>query len=117
MFTNRLAAVSLAFASTLMAYPAPAIADTTERDARFLSTMQSLGFRISDPAQLISNAHMVCDEGLAHGVTWQEIQAQIIGWGTKPLDADQFIYNAIGVYCPQYAAMTTDQIHQDMLRH
>jgi hypothetical protein len=113
----KFAVAASAAVAALVVFAPPGGADTTEQDYRFLSTMKSLGFRIIDPAQFISNARMVCNEGLAHGVSWQKIQAQIIGWGTKPLDADFFIYNAIGVYCPQYSATTTDEIHQDMLRH
>jgi hypothetical protein len=104
-------------ASAFIVFAAPAGADTSEQDYRFLTTLESIGMRITNTALVTQHAHMVCNEGLAHGVSWQEIQAQLIDWGQKPRDADLFIYNAIDVYCPQYAAMTTDQITDDLRRH
>lgn len=112
----KFAAGALLAASAFILFAAPAVADTSEQDHRFLTTMKSIGWQITNPTALTGWAHMVCNEGLAHGVSWREMQATLMSMGHKRMDVDLFIFNAIDVYCPEYAAMTTGEIEEDLRR-
>ncbi|WP_396910372.1 DUF732 domain-containing protein [Mycolicibacterium sp.] len=83
---------------------APSGADTAE-DRQFLTTLKSIGWEIHDPTLLLSQAHMVCNEGLAHGVSIQEMRSQLTNWGYSSRDASTLIDSAIRVYCPKFAAI------------
>lgn len=98
--------------SLLAVSAAPAAADIDEQDRQFLSTMESIGWNIYDPQRLISEAHMVCNEGLGHGVSWPKIRAGLMGWGYSVFDASLLIANAVDIYCPEHAEIT-DQIVAD----
>jgi hypothetical protein len=90
---------------------APAEADTSEEDHQFLTTLESIGWEIYDPTVLISQAHMVCNEGLAHGVSWREIRGQLMNWGYSLWDASLLINNAILVYCPSHDDVIAELEH------
>jgi len=99
-----LAASCLAFAA-----PAPAVADLAEADSRFLTTLRSLGWTIYNPDGLTSQAHMVCNEGLEHGVSWHEMHSLLTKRdGYSSVDASTLIATAIRVYCPKYAEVIDD---------
>ncbi|MDA2895505.1 DUF732 domain-containing protein [Mycolicibacterium sp. BiH015] len=98
----KVAAAALAVASTLLVCAPPAWADL-EQDSQFIKSMQSAGLKITNPASLISHANMVCNEGLAHGVSVSEMHTTLISWGYSSRDASILIDKAISVYCPKYA--------------
>ncbi|KUI48415.1 hypothetical protein AU198_20810 [Mycobacterium sp. GA-1199] len=66
--------------------------------------MESIGWTITNPALLTQQAHMVCNEGLAHGVSVREMSTTLMKQGYSSRDASALINNAIRVYCPKYAA-------------
>ena len=57
-----------------MVFAAPAGADP--QDQQFFRTLDRLGFVMADPPLLISQGRMICNEGLAHGVSWGEMHGQ-----------------------------------------
>ncbi|KUI15280.1 hypothetical protein AU193_18715 [Mycobacterium sp. GA-1285] len=85
----------------------PAGADN--QDQQFFRTLDSLGFVVSDPPLVVSQGHMICDEGLAHGVSWGEIHSQLLQWGYSHESASVIAIAAIETYCPAYQSVA-DQI-------
>lgn len=81
---------------------APAGADS-EQDRQFISALRSAGWTINSASMLISQGHMVCNEGLAHGVSWQEMRSSLMGSGYSKLDSSTLISKAVSVYCPERA--------------
>ncbi|KUI16930.1 hypothetical protein AU193_22360 [Mycobacterium sp. GA-1285] len=92
----------------------PAWADMTQEDYKFLTTLESIGWTIHDPAVLISQGHMVCNEGLAHGVSWLEMRSTLMGYGYSRDDASLLIHNAVLAYCPTYSHVS-DEIYEDLM--
>ncbi len=78
-------------------------ADTTEKDRQFLSALQAIGWKITNPAKLTSQANLVCNEGLAHGVSVLEMRNALTELGYSSRDATALIDNAVRVYCPKYS--------------
>ncbi len=87
--------------SALM-FAAPAGAES-EQDRQFISALRSAGWTINSASTLISQGHMVCNEGLAHGVSWQEMRTTLMGYGYSKLDSSTLISRAVSVYCPERA--------------
>ncbi len=82
-------------------------ADLSAEDRQFLATLESIGWKITNPAGLTEQARMVCNEGLAHGVSLEEIRTQLKTWGYSAQEASALIDNSVRVYCPKYAAAVT----------
>jgi len=80
----------------------PASADITAQDKQFIAALKSAGWTITDSNTLIDHAHLICNEGLAHGATWQEMRATLMEWGFSRLDSSTLISKAVSVYCPAY---------------
>lgn len=78
---------------------APAQADN-KQDQSFLSALTSAGWSIKNASGLIAHGQMVCNEGLAHGVSWQEMRSTLISWGYSQVDASTLITKAVSSYCP-----------------
>jgi hypothetical protein len=93
-------AIGVVATSVALVLCAPAQADN-DQDRQFLSTLTSAGWSINNASGLISQGHMVCNEGLAHGVSWQEIRTTLMGYGYSSLDSSTLITQAVSVYCPQ----------------
>lgn len=94
---------------------APSGADA-EQDYELLTTLDAVGVEITDPALVLQQARMVCNEGLAHGVSWQEMRSQLMNWGYSLHDASLLIANAISTYCPEYTDITDEIIGDDQFR-
>jgi hypothetical protein len=103
----RFAAAAIAAASALVVCPAPAGADP--QDQQFFRALDRLGFVMTDPPLLISQGHMICNEGLAHGVSWGEMHGQMLNWGYTHDAASVLAIAAIETYCPEYQTLA-DQI-------
>lgn len=88
-----------AFAAAI-ALAMPAHADLSERDQQFLSALRSAGWTFSNVDGLLTEARMVCNEGLAHGVSVQEIRAHLLGKGYSSIDSSTLIRQAVSTYCP-----------------
>lgn len=95
---------------------APSGADTAEEDRQFLTALKSIGWEIYDPTVLISQGHMVCNEGLAHGVSWREMRGQLMNWGYSLYDASLLIANATFAYCPEYKEIADEITADDLFR-
>lgn len=81
----------------------PVKADTGTQDQQFLAELKAAGWSIPNPQLAIGQAHMVCAEGFAHGVTWQEMRSTLVSsYGLSRLDASTLISTAVSVYCPKY---------------
>lgn len=86
----------------------PVKADTGTQDQQFLAELKAAGWSIPNPQLAISQAHMVCVEGFAHGVTWQEMRSTLVSsYGFSRLDASTLISKAVSVYCPKYSGAIT----------
>lgn len=96
--TLRIGAV--AFTSALL-LAVPAGADTSEQDRQFLTGLKARGWTVTDANVLTTQGRMVCNEGLAHGVSSQEIRAQLISLGYSALDSSSLISSAVSAYCPE----------------
>lgn len=81
---------------------APAGADTGQ-DRQFLAALRAAGLTINSASAVISQGHMVCNEGLAHGVSWQEMRSTLMSSGYSKLDSSTLISKAVSVYCPDRA--------------
>jgi len=97
------AAAAFAAVSALLVCSAPAVADT--EDQQFFSRLNALGFVVTDPALLRSQGHMICNEGLRHGVSWGEMHGQLLQWGYSHSEASILGIAAINSYCPQYSSV------------
>lgn len=104
----------LALSAFMLAAPSGADA---EEDYEFLNALQSIGWEIYDPAVLISQGHMVCNEGLAHGVSWREMREQLMNEGYSLFDASMLIANATFAYCPEYREIADEITADDLFRH
>lgn len=98
----------------VLANAQPASADTTEEDYQFLTTLESIGWTIYEPTVLITQGHMVCNEGLAHGVSWREMRSTLMSYGYSRDDASLLIHNAVLAYCPTYSHVS-DEIYDDLM--
>lgn len=96
--------VHVAAALSTVVFAVPAQADTSEQDRQFLASLRSAGWTITSADVLIGKAHQICSEGFGHGVSRQEMHTTLVSWGHSSRDAFTLIDEAIGVYCPQYAA-------------
>lgn len=92
-------------AVALVVCAAPAGADS--QNQQFFRALDGLGFVITDPPLLISQGHMICNEGLAHGVSWGEMHGQLLQWGYSHNSASKLAIAAINTYCPQYSAVSS----------
>jgi hypothetical protein len=81
---------------------APAQADSAQ-DRQYLSELGSAGLTITNPSTAISHAHLVCNEGLGHGVSVQEMRTTMTSWGYSSNDASTVIATAVSVYCPEHS--------------
>lgn len=91
-----------------VALAVPVEADTNADDRQFLAELKAEGWTINSPRVAISQARMVCNEGLLHGVTWQEMRTTLIGYGFSKLDASTLISKAVKVYCPEYSEVVAE---------
>lgn len=48
------------------------------------------------------------NEGLAHGVSWQEMQATLMGYGYSKLDSSTLISKSVSVDCPDRDGVIAD---------
>lgn len=103
----------LALSALLLAAPSGADA---EEDYDFLTTLDAVGVEITDPALVLQQARMVCNEGLAHGVSWQEMRSQLMEWGYSLHDASLLIVNATFSYCPEYKRIADEITADDQFR-
>lgn len=103
----KFAAAAIAAAASLLVCAVPAGADP--RDQQFFRNLDNLGFVITDPPLLISQGQMICNEGLAHGVSWGEMHGQLLQWGYSHDSASILAIAAIETYCPEYQSLA-DQI-------
>lgn len=87
---------------------APAGADLAEQDAQFLTTLRSIGWKNYDAEVLTTHGQMVCNEGLAHRVSWHEIRRILMSYGYSLVDASLLTYNAVLAYCPERTDVTGD---------
>ena len=86
-----------------IALAVPVNADTDAQDQQLLGALKAAGWSIPNPSEVITLGNMVCNEGLAHGVTWQEMRSTLISsYGFSRLDASTLISKAVSVYCPKY---------------
>lgn len=94
------------FAAVLLAliFAIPAQANTSEQDRQFLAALRSAGWTIKSADVVTTQARMVCNEGLGHGVTVTEMHSTLQGWGYSSKDAATLIAQAVKTYCPQYTA-------------
>lgn len=104
----KIAVAVAAIAAGFIICAAPAGADTSAQDRQFLSALESIGWTITNPDLLIEQGHMVCDEGLAHGVSWQEIHAVQMSRGYSQRDSSSLIKTAISTYCPNRSDVIAD---------
>jgi hypothetical protein len=98
-----LAAVALAGAT--LATVATGTAHANPQDQQFFRALERLGFVLYDPPLAITHGHMICDEGLAHGVSWGEMHGQMLQWGYTHDAASKLAIAAIETYCPQYSPL------------
>jgi hypothetical protein len=105
-------AAAIAAATALVVF-APLGSADPEQDLQLLNTLDAIGLEIADPALVLQHARMVCDEGLAHGVSWQEMRAQLMEWGYSLRDASLLIANATFSYCPEYTEVSDAIIADD----
>ena len=106
---------ALALCAVILAGPSQA--DISEKDRQFLTSLKSIRWEIYDPTVLISQGHMVCNEGLAHGVSWREMRGQLMNWGYSLFDASLLIANANFAYCPEYDEIDDEIMADDAFRH
>lgn len=99
--------VGIAAMCAALVLSAPAYADN-DQDRQFLSALTSAGWSINNASGLVTEGRMVCVEGLAHGVSWQEIRSVLMGKGYSALDSSTLISKAVSVYCPQRRAAIAD---------
>ena len=86
-----------------IAVAVPVKADTDAQDQQLLAALKAAGWNLPNPSEVITLGNMVCNEGLAHGVTWQEMRSTLISsYGFSRLDASTLISKAVAVYCPKY---------------
>lgn len=111
VFCHVAAGLAIAVAASIAA-EVPAGADSYN-DQRFFRALDSMGFVLMDPPLLISQGRMICNEGLAHGVSWGEMHGQLLQWGYSHASASILAIAAIGTYCPQYSALSA-QIAQNL---
>jgi Protein of unknown function (DUF732) len=71
-----LAGVALATVATGTAHANP-------QDQQFFRALDRLGFVLYDPPLAITHGRMVCNEGLAHGVSWGEIPTSAVSGHTR----------------------------------
>lgn len=100
---------SAAFAAICVALTLcpPAQADS-DQDRQFLVALTSAGWSINNASGLITEGRMVCVEGLAHGVSWQEMRSTLMGNGYSKLDSSTLIAKAVAVYCPHRQSAIAD---------
>lgn len=91
---------------------APASADS-DNDRQFLDALKAAGWTIRSPSLAIEHAHLVCNEGLRHGATLQDVRAMLIGYGYSRSDASTLIRQAVSTYCPKYEAAIAG-VEQDL---
>ena len=96
-------AAAMAVLSALIVCAAPAGADPADNE--FYSLLHYHGFTVTNPALAKQQAQMICDEGLAHGVTWQEMRGQLMNSGYQSNDVAILGVAAITAYCPQYSTV------------
>ena len=104
------AGLAIAVAASIAA-GIPAGADSYD-DQRFFRALDGMGFVLMDPPLLITQGRMICNEGLAHGVSWGEMHGQLLQWGYSHDSASILAIAAINTYCPQYRAVSA-QISQN----
>ncbi len=78
------------------------------QDQRFLAALTSAGWSITNASVLIHQAHEVCVEGLAHGVSWQEMRSALMGYGYSLSESSTLIAQAVSVYCPNRKSAIAD---------
>ncbi|MFI5508965.1 DUF732 domain-containing protein [Mycobacterium sp. NPDC051804] len=97
------AAVAIAATTAAVTWAAPAGAEP--EDQQYFRALDRLGFVITDPPLLISQGRMICNEGLAHNVSWGEMHGQMLNWGYSHDSASVIAVAAIETYCPEYQAL------------
>lgn len=99
-------AAVLTCVSALLAGAPPAAAEPTlAQDDHFYSTLLAMNFVVTNPPVVRSQAFMICNEGLGHGVPWREMRAQLMNWGYLPQEAAILGVAAIRSYCPEYNSL------------
>jgi hypothetical protein len=86
---------------------APAHADNGQ-DRKFLAALTSAGWSIDNASGLTTQGRKVCVEGLAHGVSWQEMHSTLMGYGYSSLDSSTLIVEAVSAYCPHRQSAIAD---------
>ena len=96
---NKITMGTVAAFAAAIALAMPVHADTSEQDQQFLSALRSAGWTIGSASGLVTEGHMICNEGLAHGVSVQEIRANLLSKGYSPLDSATLIRESVSTYC------------------
>ncbi|MGU3651855.1 DUF732 domain-containing protein [Mycolicibacterium sp. A43C] len=91
---------------------ATAHADTADQNNQFLEMLKSRGWSIINANVLTLQGHMVCNEGLGHGVSAREISAQLMSYGYSALDSSSLISSAVSAFCPDRRGAITDIEHE-----
>jgi hypothetical protein len=91
-----------------VALAVPAQADANAQEQQFLRALKAAGWTINDPSGAITQGHMVCGEGLAHHVPWQEMRTTLMSWGYSRSDASTLISKAVSVFCPKYSKVIAE---------
>lgn len=105
-FTTIASTLTVAAGVVATAVATAGAANATRADDEFLSDLTGLGLVISDPAQAITNAHLICD-ALADGGSFSRVEAKLasVEPAMTTTDVTNYVNSAVWVYCPeQFAA-------------